>query len=69
LRVLHAYSFASILGSLATLSGGIYLLLESNFVINQLLMSVLDVIVLSLLELILGMCNVNKESDYFEDID
>ena len=39
LRVLHAYAFASILASVATMSGAIYLLIESNFVVNQLLMA------------------------------
>ena len=32
-------------------------------------MAIIDVVILSLLELILGICNVNKDNDYFEDID
>ena len=65
LRTLHAYTFSSILASVATIAGGIYFLIDYGFVVNQLLMAYIDVIVLSALELILGICNVKKEADYF----
>jgi hypothetical protein len=60
LRTLHAYSFASILASVATISGGVFFLIDYGFTMNQLLMAYIDVIVLSLLEFIIGICNVRK---------
>jgi hypothetical protein len=49
LRVFHAFTFVSILSSLAVISGGIYFIIDSNMVVNQLLMAYLDVIILSFL--------------------
>lgn len=60
LRSLHAYAFSSIIASVATLSGGIFFLVDYGFTMNQLLMAYVDVIVLSLLELVLGICNTKK---------
>jgi hypothetical protein len=60
LRALHIYTFSSILASVATIAGGIYFLIEYGIVVNQLLMAYIDVVVLSALELALGICNVKK---------
>lgn len=49
LRVFHAFTFTSILSSLAVVAGGIYFVIESKMVVNQLLMAYLDVIILTFL--------------------
>lgn len=49
LRVFHAYTFTSILSSLAVIAGGIYFVIDSSMVVNQLLMAYLDVIIISFL--------------------
>ena len=49
LRVFHAFTFASILSSLAVIAGGIYFVIDSEMVVNQLLMAYLDVIIISFL--------------------
>jgi len=49
LRVFHAYTFISVLSSVAVIAGGIYFVIDSNIVVNQLLMAYLDVIIISFL--------------------
>lgn len=49
LRVYYIYTFVSIFASLATIAGSVILLIDSKLVVNQHLMSYIDVLVLSLL--------------------
>ena len=49
LRVFYIFTFVSVFSSLATIAGSAILLIDSKLVVNQLLMSYIDVIVLSVL--------------------
>jgi len=58
LRVFYIYTFVTIFSSLATIAGSIILLIDSKLVVNQHLMSYIDLLVLSLLEMIVGFMNI-----------
>jgi hypothetical protein len=60
MKVFYAYSFISFVSSLAIIGGAVIFMIDSASIIDQLFMCYIDVLILSLLNLLLAILNSRK---------
>jgi hypothetical protein len=69
LKSYNAFGFFAFVPALATIAGTGMLVYETTAAYDQLFMAEIDVLILSVLVLVLALCHIRKDEDFFEDTD